>query len=144
MLHSFARTAIKKITLTRWLKTTEIYFLTVLEAKSPRSRCQQVWFLLRLLSLPSRQLPSHCVLTRPFLSVRAPWPFSSSKGIRHIELGLPHPYDLLRDCIQYVTKLENSAVATGLEKVSFLSNPKQEWCQRIFKLLYNCIHFTYQ
>ena len=28
---------------------------------------------------------------------------------------------------------ENSVVATGLEKVSFLSNPKEEQCQRMFK-----------
>ena len=28
--------------------------------------------------------------------------------------------------------LENSAVATGLEKVSFHSNPKEEQCQRMF------------
>ena len=38
--------------------------------------------------------------------------------------------------------LENSAVAPGLEKVSFHSNPKEEQCQRMFKLLYNCAHFT--
>ena len=30
--------------------------------------------------------------------------------------------------------LENSAVATGLEKVSFHSNPKQRQCQRMLKL----------
>ena len=30
--------------------------------------------------------------------------------------------------------LENPAVATGLEKVSFHSNPKERQCQRIFKL----------
>ena len=29
---------------------------------------------------------------------------------------------------------KNSAVATGLEKVSFHSNPKERQCQRIFKL----------
>ena len=29
---------------------------------------------------------------------------------------------------------ENSAVATGLEKVSFHSNPKERQCQRMFKL----------
>ena len=29
--------------------------------------------------------------------------------------------------------LENSAVTTGLEKVSFHSNPKERQCQRIFK-----------
>ena len=30
--------------------------------------------------------------------------------------------------------LENSAVATGLEKVSFPSNPKERQCQRMLKL----------
>ena len=38
--------------------------------------------------------------------------------------------------------LENSAVATGLEEVSFHSNPKEEQCQRMFKLPHNCTHFT--
>ena len=34
--------------------------------------------------------------------------------------------------------LENSAVATGLEKVSFHSNPKERQCQRMLKLPYKC------
>ena len=38
--------------------------------------------------------------------------------------------------------LENSAVATGLEKVSFHANPKERQCQRMFKRLYNCTHLT--
>ena len=38
--------------------------------------------------------------------------------------------------------LENSAVATGLEKVSFHSNPKERKCQRMFKLLLSCTHLT--
>ena len=40
-------------------------------------------------------------------------------------------------------KLENSAVATGLEKVSFHPNPKERQCQRMFKLLHNCTHLTH-
>ena len=32
------------------------------------------------------------------------------------------------------TDLENSAVTTGLEKVSFHSNPKERQCQRMLKL----------
>ena len=36
--------------------------------------------------------------------------------------------------------LENSALVTGLEKVSFYSNPKGRQCQRMFTLLYNCTH----
>ena len=38
--------------------------------------------------------------------------------------------------------LENSAVATELENVSFHSNPIERQCQRMFKLLYNWAHFT--
>ena len=39
---------------------------------------------------------------------------------------------------------ENSALSTGTgpAKVSFHSNPKRMQCQRMFKLLYNCTHFT--
>ena len=40
------------------------------------------------------------------------------------------------------SNLENSAVATGLEKVSFHSNPKERQCQRMLKLLHNCTHLT--
>ena len=38
--------------------------------------------------------------------------------------------------------LENLAVATGLEKVSFHSNPKERQCQRMFKLLHTCTYLT--
>ena len=33
--------------------------------------------------------------------------------------------------------------ATGQEKVSFHSNPKERQCQRMLKLLHNCTHFTH-
>ena len=39
--------------------------------------------------------------------------------------------------------LENSAVATGLEKVSFHSNSKERQCQRMLKLPHNCTHLTH-
>ena len=35
-----------------------------------------------------------------------------------------------------------TAVATGLEKVSFHSNPKERQRQRMLKLPHNCAHFT--
>ena len=35
--------------------------------------------------------------------------------------------------------LENSAVATGLDKVSFHSNPKEGQCQRVFQLPYSSV-----
>ena len=38
--------------------------------------------------------------------------------------------------------LENSAVVTGLEKVSFQSSPKERQYQRMLKLLHNCTHLT--
>ena len=41
------------------------------------------------------------------------------------------------------TNLENSAVATGLEKVSFHSNPKETQCQRMLKLPHNCTHLAH-
>ena len=36
-------------------------------------------------------------------------------------------------------KLEDSAVATGQEKVSFHSNSKERQCQRMFKLPHNAL-----
>ena len=52
---------------------------------------------------------------------------------------------LYQDCesaaLNMPANLENSAVATGLEKVSFL-NPKERQCQRMLKLLHNCTHLT--
>ena len=40
------------------------------------------------------------------------------------------------------THLENSAVATGLEKVCFHSNPKERQCQRMLKLRHNSSHIV--
>ena len=39
--------------------------------------------------------------------------------------------------------LGNSAVATGLENVSFHSNPQKRQCQRMLKLPHNCTHLTH-
>ena len=38
--------------------------------------------------------------------------------------------------------LENAAVAIGLEKVSFHSNPKERQCQRMLRLPHNYTHLT--
>ena len=56
-------------------------------------------------------------------------------------------FQILKDAsvkmLQYMpANLENSAVATGLEKVNFHSNPKERQCQRMLKLLHNCSHLT--
>lgn len=61
---------------TDWVtQTTEIYFFTILNAESPRSRYHEVWFLVRPLLLACRWLPSSCFLTWPL-----PW-FLASSGI---------------------------------------------------------------
>ena len=44
--------------------------------------------------------------------------------------------------LNMTANLENSAVATGLEKVSFHFNPRERQCQRMFKLPHNCTHLT--
>ena len=49
---------------------------------------------------------------------------------------------VLHSICQQIWKTQ-SAVATGLEKVSFHSNPKERQCQRMFKLPHNCAHFTH-
>ena len=40
-------------------------------------------------------------------------------------------------------KMENLVLATGREKVSFHSDPKERQCQRMFKPPHNCTHLTY-
>ena len=46
------------------------------------------------------------------------------------------------DLVYMSANLENSEVATGLEKVSVYFNPKESQCQRMFKLPHNCTHLT--
>ena len=47
------------------------------------------------------------------------------------------------DVLNMSANLENSAVTTGLEKVSFHSNPKERQCQRMLKPPHNCTHPTH-
>ena len=53
-----------------------------------------------------------------------------------------HIYLKINSILNMSVNLENSTVATGLEKVSFHSNPKERQCQRMFKLLHNYTHLT--
>ena len=50
--------------------------------------------------------------------------------------------DVVKLCTQYASKFGDSAVATGLEKVSFHSNAKERQCQRMLTLPHNCTHLT--
>ena len=69
-----------------------------------------------------------------------------NKASRGDEIAVELVQILKDDAVKVLhsANLENSAVATGLEKVSFHSSPKERQCQRIFKLPYNCTHFTCQ
>ena len=51
--------------------------------------------------------------------------------------------DAVRVLQSMSANLDNSAVATGLEKVTFHSNPKERQCQRMNKLPHNCTHLTH-
>ena len=63
--------------------------------------------------------------------------------------GIPvELFKILKDAVKVLhnmpANLENSTVATGLEKVSFHSNPKERQCQIMRKLPHNCTHLTHQ
>ena len=47
---------------------------------------------------------------------------------------------VLHSICQQIWKTQQ--LATGLEKVSFHSNPKERQCQRMLKLPHNCTHLT--
>ena len=51
-------------------------------------------------------------------------------------------FQIVNDDTVKVPHLENSAVAMGLEKVSFHSNPKERQCQIMLKLPHNCTQLT--
>lgn len=83
-----------KLPQTGWLKIAEIYSLTIVEARSPKSRYQQGWFLLRALrgeSVPCLSLSFWCC--QEFLACRhitlgctsvitghSPWASAASHG----------------------------------------------------------------
>ena len=59
--------------------------------------------------------------------------------------GIPvELFQILKDdavkALNMPANLKKSAVATGLEEVSFHSNPKERQCQRMLKLPHNCTH----
>ena len=89
------------------------------------------------------------VITHPepdILKCKVKWAFGSitankASGGDGIPVEL---FQILKDdavksaALNMPANLENSAVATGLEKVSFHSNPKERQCQRMLKLPHNC------
>ena len=69
---------------------------------------------------------------------------TTNKASRGDEIPV-EPFQILKDdAVKVLHSIcqQNSAAATGLEKVSFQSSPKERQCQRMFKLQNNCTHFT--
>ena len=58
--------------------------------------------------------------------------------------GIPvELFQILKDdALSVPANLENSAVATGLEKVSFHSNPKERHAKECSDYPHNCTHLT--
>ena len=84
------------------------------------------------------------------LECEVKWPLGSiTMNIASRDDGIPvELFQILKDDAVKVLhsicqQIWNSAVATGLEKVSFYSNPKERQCQRMIKLLHNCTHLTW-
>ena len=89
------------------------------------------------------QLPAH-LLEPDILECEVKWVLGSIT--RNKATGIPAElFKILKDdavksvALNMPANVENSAVATGLEKVSFHSNPEEGQCQRMFKLPYNAL-----
>ena len=78
-------------------------------------------------------MPSSLVLERPYILIG---PTPTTYNLTRLELAIERSYQTHN----MPANLEMSAVATGLEKVSFHSNPKERQCQRMLKL-YSTIAF---
>ena len=78
-------------------RTTEIYFLTVLEPGSLRLRCRQEWFLLEA-PLPGLHMTAFCLCPHMVFRLCARVPGVSSSS----STGLgPHTYDCIYPYLQY-------------------------------------------
>ena len=65
---------------------------------------------------------------------------SGSDGIPAKLFYIPKDDAVKSAAFNVSVNMENSTVATGLEKVRFHSNPKERQCQRMLKLPHNCTH----
>ena len=92
---------------------------------------------------------AHTHLEPDILECEVKWPLGSITMNKASE-GDGIPVELFQNLKDDTVKVLHSicqqiwktAVATGLEKVSFHSNPKERQCQRLLKLPHNCTHLT--
>ena len=92
------------------------------------------WSLLKLMAIASVMPSNHLILCCPLLL--PPSIFSSIRVFSNesvLCIRWPKYWSFGFSISEMPANLENSAVATGLEKVSFHSNPKERQCQRRFK-----------
>ena len=118
------------------------------EAKDIKKRWQE--YMEQLYRKDIHDPDNHdCVITHPELDImecEVKWALGSitmNKASRGD--GIPvELFQILKDdaALNIPANLKNSAVATGLEKVSFHSNPKERQCRRMFKVPHNCTHLT--
>ena len=87
-------------------------------------------------------------LESDILECEVKWPFGSiTTNKASVGDGIQAElFQILKECsasaaLNMSANLENSAAATGLEKVSFHSSPKEGQCKRMLKLLDICAHF---
>ena len=88
---------------------------------------------------------THTHLEQDILEYEVKWALGSiTTNIASGDDGIPvELFQILKDAtLNMPANLENSAVATGLEKISFHSNPKERQCQRMLKLPHNCTYLT--
>ena len=83
------------------------------------------------------------------LECEVKWALGRSLWIKLVEwwnsswaISNPKSWCSESDALNMLANLGSSAVATGLEKVSFRSNHKEGQCQRMLKLPHNCTHLT--
>ena len=122
--------------------------MEVTEAENIKKRCQE--YTEELCKKDLHNPDDHNgVITHPepdILECEVKWALGSittskASGGDGISVEL---FQILKDdaALNMPANLENSAVARGLEKVSFHSNPKERQCQRMLKLPHNCTHLT--
>ena len=91
---------------------------------------------------------THAHLEPDILEFEVKWALGSitmnkaSGGDSSWAISNPERWCCESDAHNMPANLEKSEVATGLEKVSFQSNPKEKQGQRMFKLPHNCTHLT--
>ena len=103
----------------------------------------QILEFIKLMSIESVMPFNHLILCHPLLLLPSIFPsirvFSNESALC---IRWPNYWSCQSTELNMPANLENSAMAAGLEKVSFRSSTKERQCQRMLKLPHNCTHLT--